>query len=131
MSRYSYSTNEENYYGDFSTIREACDEAAASAGVGSHFWVGENVPPPDPENSFSISDWLEQVSCQDEYCGDWAAGWDKSTKEQRIELETAVREMVAAWLDRHDLRPKFFNIENPRRFYVAGKVGEVFEVEAL
>jgi len=44
--------------------------------------------------------------------GDHAEDWDMSTKEQRAELEREVRSVMAAWLDRHNLRPTFFNVHN-------------------
>jgi hypothetical protein len=131
MSEYSYSTNEENYDGTYASIKAACDAAAADVGVGGHFWVGENVPPPQPEFRWDAEDWLEQVSCQDEYSIDAAVGWDQSTKVEREELEALVRPILAAWLDRHGNRPQFWMIEKPQKYYVAGKVGDVFEVEAL
>lgn len=40
-----------------------------------------------------------------------ADGWYRSTTAQREELEREVRAVMAAWLDRHDLRPKFWNAD--------------------
>lgn len=130
-SKYSYNTDEGVYHGEYASKSAACDEAAAHVGVGGHFWVGECVDPPQPETLWRAEDWLEHVSVQDGYSGDWADGWDGSTKEQRKELEVEVQKVMAAWLDRHKLRPQFWNIQNPQRFYVAGKVGETYEIEAL
>lgn len=129
MPKYSYSTDQENYSGQFDTISAACDEAAAQVGEGRDFWVGENVEPPQPEVYFDAEWWLDHVSEQDEYSGDWASGWECSTKEQREELEREVRAVMAAWLDRHKLRPQFWNVKNAQRYFVAGKIGEVFEIE--
>ena len=71
------------------------------------FWVGKCVPPPRPEDMWCAEDWLEHVSVQDSYSGEWAEDWDGSTRVQRNELEQEVRSVLAAWLDRHNLRPKF------------------------
>jgi hypothetical protein len=114
MAKFSYSFNQENYHGDFETREEAIAEAEAEAvhGGATRFWTGEQVKPWQPEDIWEAYDWLEDVSCQDEYSIDAAEGWDESTKEQREELEAEVRKVMAAWLDRHDLRPKFWLIEN-------------------
>lgn len=106
---FSISTDGEFYSGEFDT-REA-----AIAELGACGWVGENVPPVQPEDWWEASDWLEHVSCQDDYGGDWAADWDQSTAEQRVELEKEVRAVMAAWLDRHCLRPRFWTITNAER----------------
>jgi hypothetical protein len=129
--KYSYSTDRENYHGTFDSVEAAQDEAAGEADLGQHFWVGEQVDPPQPEIFWHPSEWLEQVSCQDEYSMDCAEGWDRSTKEQRAELEAEVQRVMAKWLDRHNLRPNFWLIEKSREFYVAGEVDGVYEIEAV
>lgn len=129
--KFSVSTDEESYSGTFDSREAACDDAATLVGVGGSFWVGENVSPPLAEEMWKAEDWLEQVSCQDEYSHDCAADWDSSTKEQRTELEKEVRAVMAAWLGRHNLRPTFFLIERPQHFYVAGEQDGIFEVEAI
>lgn len=107
---FSYSFDEQEYNGAFATREEAIAEAEAEDnGI---FWTGENVPATAPEDWWEAEDWLEHVSCQDEYNGDHADGWDHSSKSQRAELESLVRPILAAWLDRHSLRPKFFNVTN-------------------
>ena len=106
---YCYSHDEETFHGDFPTYEAAVEAGRSDAGDRPVF-VGEAVPPTQPEDWWNAEDWLEHVSVQDEYSGDWAEDWDNSTKEQREELEREVRAVMAAWLDRHDLRPKFFNV---------------------
>jgi hypothetical protein len=118
---YSYSTDEERYHDEFGSIEEACAEASAGRKEGFRFWVGEIVPPMQPESWWRADDWLEHVSDQDEYNGEHAEGWNCSTSTQRTELEMAVRTVMADWLDRHDLRPKFWNIENVREYVVTGE----------
>jgi hypothetical protein len=117
---YAVSTDQEHYNGSFGSIEEAIAESL-SLGV---FWVGECTPPTQPEHYFDASDWLETVSCQDEYCGDYAEGWDIATKEQRRELDEEVQKVMAAWLDRHDLRPKFFVVHDPIKYIVVDGVAE-------
>lgn len=111
MTKYSYSHDDEHFHGEYDTP----EEAFAMSNEDSAY-VGENVAPTQPEDFWRAYDWLEHVSCQDEYSMDAAEGWDDSTKEQLSELETEVRKVMAAWLDRHGLRPKFWIVENVKRY---------------
>ena len=110
---FGYSTNGELFHGQFEF---RCGAVAEAVAVGREHgyqkvWVGRSVPPTQPEDWWNAEDWLEHVSCQDEYSGDYADGWDESTREQREELEATVRAVMAGWLDRHKLRPKFFTVD--------------------
>lgn len=67
--------------------------------------------------------WLETVSVSEEYSLECAEGWDRSTLLQRDELESEVAPILAAWLDRHKLRPKFFVVKYPNEFRRDGKGG--------
>jgi len=101
--------NGESFTGAFKTCEEAKAEGHAIAlecGRDS-FWVGESASPPPPEHSWYADEWLE-------YLSEWTEDedWDKSTKEQREELESEVRALMSKWLDKYDLRPKFFVVEN-------------------
>jgi hypothetical protein len=111
MGKFSYSTDGESYYGRFDTFEEAKHEAISE---GAKF-VGEAIPPPAPEDYFDADDWIEHVSCQDEYSLDCAEDWCRPTKEQLDELNREVRAVMASWLDRHKLRPTFWLIENAVR----------------
>ncbi len=108
---FSYSTNEENYFGNYATREEALADALAGES-GSTIYIGENIPPIQPEVFWHASDWLEHVSCQDDYYSDFADDWDYSTKEQRAELESEVRQVMAKWLDKHKLRPRHYMVTN-------------------
>lgn len=129
--QYSYSTDGEMYNGHFDSIAAACHEATNGAEVGQTFWVGLNVSPPPPESYWRTGDWIEQISCSEEYSGDWAYGWDASTKEQEAELEREVQAVLASWLDRHNLRPTFFNIEALREKYFVAAPGEWKALSAM
>lgn len=114
---FAISTDEENFIGTYGTIEEAIDEAVNGYAY-EKFWIGECVPPTQPEDLWSAEDWLEHVSVQDDYAGEWAEDWDGSTGEQRKELEQTVRKAMAEWLDRHELRPRHFNVANVVRYTV-------------
>lgn len=122
---FAISTDNENFHSKCPTIEAAIEEAIHDYDY-EHFWVGRVIPPPQPETLWAAEDWLEHVSVQDEYSGEWAEEWDGSTDDQRAELETEVRRVMAAWLDRHQLRPKFFNITDPIEYQViAGQAQRV------
>lgn len=95
--QYSMSFNEETYNERFDTIEEAVAEAASQCDEyeTSRFWIGEIVAPRQPEEMFDVSDFLYRVSEDDTYTGDWAADWDRSTQEQKAELEASVKSACA------------------------------------
>jgi hypothetical protein len=123
---FSLSADGENYNGRFDTV-------AAAANIAQlldyrHFWIGELTPPPAPESLWNAEDWLEHVSVQDEYALEQAADWNGSTEEQRTELEVQVRKVMGEWLDRHGLRPAFFNVYNAKAYqFVGGVLTEIPE----
>lgn len=120
---FAVSTDEENFIGSYATIEEAVEEAANGYAY-EKFWIGECGPPTQPEELWYAEDWLEHVSCQDDYAGEWAEDWDGSTKEQREELEQGVRKVMAEWLDRHKLRPRHFNVVNIMEYHVVDGIVE-------
>ena len=115
---YSYSYDEEHYNGAFDCIDDAMAAAMSSNECPSAIWIGENVPPPPPETFWQAYDWIDCVVGQDEYSGDWAAGWPRKTLPHRRELEDEVRAVMAKWLDKYGLRPTFYNVENAKQYVV-------------
>jgi len=112
MNKYAISQDEERYSSFLFDSKEEAIEQGKEEFDGEGFFVGEAVAPPQPETLFDVDDWLETVNCHEDYDVEWAEGWDTSTKEQRKELEDAVKITMAAWLDSHDLRPSFYNVIN-------------------
>lgn len=109
--KWAISANGEQYnQGDFDTKEDAIAEGKTFYD-GEPFYVGQCIPPSQPESFWNADDWLDHVSQQEGYSGEWAEGWDCSTNEQREELEIAVRMLLSVWLDKYNLRPTFFNIE--------------------
>ena len=112
-SAWCISSDGENYgHVTFPTKEDAIEEGEELYD-GEPFHVGKLERPIQPEDFFDADDWLEHVSCQDDYAGEHCEDWDDSTPEQRVELTIEVRKVMAAWLDRHNLRPKFWNVPNP------------------
>ncbi len=114
---YAFSTNSEHYHCHvLNSFREAIDEALKETGDGDFFYVGEVVKPTPPEDLWSVEDWIEHVSCQDDYSGDFADGWFNATKDQVEELEGFVKAIMTHWLDKHKLRPTHYNIPNSVKY---------------
>lgn len=113
--KYSYSTNEENYEGEFDTPEEAAQACFAENPDHHVCWVGEAVRP-QPENFIDGDLLIEHIMEQDEFSGDWAEAWPEATKEQKADLDERLKNMFLEWMDAHDLRPSFWNIENPKQF---------------
>lgn len=106
--KWSISTNGENYSGQYDTKEEAIAEGQAM-GYDS-FYVGQCCSPISPEAAWCGEDWIDHVLCQDDYSGEWADGSLNATNEELAELEGEVRPILAAWLERHGLRPTFWLI---------------------
>ena len=110
--KWSISTDQERYHGEYETKYAAIAEARTY-----HWrcWVGQCVPPIQPEELFtlySVESWLDHDVLQhDEYSGEWADGAVPATPNQMDELAAEIRPLIAAWLDRHKLRPTHWNID--------------------
>jgi len=114
MKTYAYGLTEELYHGDYDTAEEA-----AAAGFADHpertvINVGEKRAPISPEDSISGDDLIEMVEGQDDYSLEVACDWPGNTKEQAAELTSMLRQTFGEWLDKHDLRPTHFIVENIR-----------------
>ena len=116
--KYSYSTDQERYYGDFDTPEAAAREGSYETtddGTDT-IYVGTNIPPPCPEGYVDADLLIEHVQNQDPYSHEWAEHWPQASKEQRDELTAAVRRTFAEWLEKHTLRPAFYTVEKVRTF---------------
>jgi hypothetical protein len=113
MSEYAYSLDGERYHGSFGSAEEAAANGLNDDDRDS-VWVGECVPPPQPETFLDAAYILEHVQCQDYYSGEYGEDWPNASKDQEAELTEALQAAFAAWLDRHGLRPEFFMVENVR-----------------
>lgn len=119
---YCYSTDSENFTGRFSNFSEAIAESLAKTKHGDSFWIAESRQPIQPEDLWDAEDWLEHVSVQDDYGGDFGEGWDLSSKQQREELEAEVRSVMKSWLDRHELRPTHYCVDESVKYLNLGGV---------
>lgn len=111
--KWAISTDQERYSGEYDSKEDAISEARTYSNT---CWVGQCVAPTPPEDLFtgySVERWIEvSVLDHDDYSGEWAEGAVAATKEQRDELAAEIRPLIAAWLDRHQLRPMHFIIDH-------------------
>lgn len=110
--KWGVSRDEMSYHGAYDTEAEA--EAEAEEGD----YIGQYRAPSKPEAFITtdlIDDLIESISEHEDYGGEWAENWYDGNREQQEELAAAFRNVFAAWLDRHDLRPKFGIVDTCRR----------------
>lgn len=128
MSTFAYSYDEVVYHGAFETAEAAAHEGLWALTDAAWCWVGECKPPRQPEDSFTRYEveefFQERVSSQDDYSGEWCEDWYEATKDQEEELSEEIRKAIAAWLDKHSLRPKFYCVEAAEK-WVRGEGGNV------
>lgn len=110
--KWSYSTDGEVYHSAHLTKAQAI---AAGSWYDGPYYVGQCVDPIPPEDLFTehdVENWIDgSVRCHDDYAGEWAEDAMRTTGKQREELAAEIRPLIAAWLDRHKLRPTFWNID--------------------
>ena len=117
--RYSVSTDGESFYGGHETRQDAIHSAKLDGY--DEFWVGRSVAPTSPADYWEPEDWLEHVSCSDDYNNDWAEGWERSSKQNRDDLRLFVRTIMQDWLDRHGLNPTFWSVEDSVKYNADGR----------
>lgn len=120
MSFWVVSANEEEgFTGEYATEAEAImgGPGALELHTGDEYWVGEavvgDIPVISPDG---IIETLIDAA-QDEYenADDWLAN---VTPNQEDELESVVNDAIQAWLKKHDLEPKWFEVDNINRYVV-------------
>jgi hypothetical protein len=115
--KYAVSGDGDLYSGNFDTVELAVADAVSERGLSS-FWVGVKDSPTQPELYWSALDWIDHVSCQDDYNSDFADEWCEATADELNELETSVRAVMTEWLDKHALRPEHFVVRDPVKYTV-------------
>jgi hypothetical protein len=98
MTTFAYSLDEEIYFGEYDTPREALDEAANAAEDDGHtcVWIANIVP----AKTLVVPNWLgEQIRAYlDEQLADNIGG-DDAIVDMTDEQETALGKIIIDWLD--------------------------------
>lgn len=113
---YSYSFNEENFYGEFDSIEEAIAEAKEDC-CGDEFevFIGENgefKPSVDGERCMDML--REQAAdecgeCSDNYLYEIPKGAEK-------ELTDVLTEAFNKWAKKHGQEPNFYPVNNVKKY---------------
>jgi len=106
---YCYSTDEEQFRGEFNTREEALAEARD--GRREAVWTAKckpiNIHRFFPDGDSVIEDMHERAY---EEVGDVAEDWLECTKDQRIELTDGLLGVIDAWMDKHNLHARFWDV---------------------
>ncbi len=112
--KWGYDTGRDGIYrGDCLTPQQAAELAIEELGMedGQFVEVGQYRDPTSPESYVDAEIILEHVACQDDYQGDFAEGWPGVRKPAIEELDAAITEVFAKWLDKHGARPWWFRVD--------------------
>ena len=116
MTKYAYSHDGETYHGQYDSPDAAAAEAVADLAAsgkdlpGTKFYIGEAVT---PSKFWGAIDWIEHYERQHSYNVAPEDAVPYPTDEQIAELEAEVDPILQAWLDRHELNPAQYTVENP------------------
>lgn len=68
---------------------------------------------PKPEDYIDLDTILDDINDNvEQFGGEWAQGWRDYSKEHEAGLTNALQKAFGDYLDAHNLRPTFFNVEN-------------------
>lgn len=111
--KYAYSTDQENYEGEFDSREEAALEAFASDEDAETAWIGIMVTPPRRPNA----EWLIEKVAEDttEESGEWSDGYlENIPDEAKAELQFGLQKLWDEWEAKWKLEPQWFNINASR-----------------
>jgi predicted chitinase len=109
--KFSYSSNQDDYQGEFET-REAAIEEAKAEGL-THFWTGRNRPPEMNLWCLRADSVIENIiNNEDDFSGEASESWPGTTKEQEDELTIALQATFHNWMVRHNLKPTWWIVED-------------------
>ena len=116
-----YSTNEENY--PHSDIDDAVDDLLGSgnAEVGDKVTIYKGEGESKKASAYYWADTIENMLENGyEEAGEYADYWslDQATSEQKTELEDEIKKVIDIWADKHNMHPRFYNIENQEKILV-------------
>lgn len=116
---YSYSRDQERYYGPFSSREEAI--AAAQAEGCISFWTAENRAP-DPLMGICADDVIEQVQQLEDFWLEQAEDWPGASREQLDDLTARLRQTFHDWMTNHNLTPHFWLAEEVQEHNLTAEV---------
>ena len=119
---YSWSIDEEIYYGQHDTPENAAAEGFGDIPLGrQEVFVGENLDP-DPVSFIDADLILEHITCQDEFSTEAAEQWTQS-EEEKNDLTRRLRNAFNEWMEANNQVPGFWTVNHVKR-YVKGPDGK-------
>lgn len=111
---YSYSFNEENFYGEFESIEEAIAEAK-EYGDNSEVFIGENGEfHPSVDGEWCVDMLREQVA---DKCGEYSDNYlYEIPKGAEKELTDVLTEAFNKWAKKHGQEPNFYPVNNVKKY---------------
>lgn len=124
--RWCYSRDEERFEGDCASREDALAEATAEYGADLDpgevltVWTGRSVPFEVPDHtirSWHVMERLSEIASEDvgEVAEDWPSA--KHDPAADAELETALGEVIRAWVAKHD-PPNFWKVTEVKKHEV-------------
>jgi hypothetical protein len=117
--RFAWSFDEEHYHGEEASREAALAAAMEEADDREGCWTGRIVPIPVETllpSGYRIVEEMAEAAYDEHGIDDWL---DDVTKEQEAELETAVRGVAKAWLEKHKNWPRFWTVEDTKEHVFA------------
>ncbi len=112
MTTYSYSFDEEQYYGDYPSVEDAIADAVDSMDEGQNIFVGENKRY-TAHHFVDPSILLEQAMDRaDDEVGEWSEGWLGGTLHDYTKM-AELKKLVGDWIQAND-PPQFYSVVNVR-----------------
>lgn len=112
---YSYSYDEENYWGSFATREDAAAEAFAENETAQEVWTAEQET---PARVVSAEYLIEQVADSTAgMAGDWADSYlQHVTKEACEDLQARLQALWDWWEEKYNEVPTWFNVTDPVKY---------------
>lgn len=123
-NKYAYSDYGERYYGEFDTKEEAILEFMIEYPYQSGY-IGNCIKyefTEDDCDTFSENILEMMDETLGDICGEYSEDWLSSiSREQENELNSELAKVIVGWLNRNNLQPSVFMIEEPEEFNFENK----------
>lgn len=121
-NRWAYSPYGERYYGDFATKEEAIEEYKNEYPDYEDGYVGECIKYEFTESDCdTFADNILEIMDETlgDICGEYSEDWLQSiSREQEEELNQILSVEIIKWINKHNLHPTNYMIENSETFKV-------------
>jgi hypothetical protein len=113
--KYSWSTNEEYYSGDFATREEAIQDSNVEPGC--VVYTGLNVY---HQPYVDVDSFIEQLKCSaDDEAGEFSESWlERVEKENEEKLQKELQGVLDKWLNDTNNEPAFWHVEEVQEHVV-------------